>query len=111
MGYIAEYRWAFGLEDLVLAVGTVGPAVLGINWYEGMYDVHPCGFLHVTGEIAGGHAILCKGVNIKERYFLMHNSWGTGWGLGGNGKISWDEMERLLHEQGEAVIPMTRAVL
>lgn len=111
LGYIEEYRWAFGLDDLILAVGHCGPAVLGLNWYEGMFDVSPCGFVHVTGELSGGHAILCNGVNVKERSFTLHNSWGKNWGTGGDAKITWAEMDRLLHEQGEAVIPMRRKVL
>jgi hypothetical protein len=108
LGYIQEYRWAFGLEDLVMAVGYKGPAILGIPWYEGMFDVHSCGQLHVMGAVMGGHAILCKGVSVKNKTFTLHNSWGTSWGLGGDALISWDEMERLLHEGGEAVIPLSR---
>lgn len=108
LGYISEYRWAFGLEDLILAVGRCGPAVLGVNWYEGMFEPHSCGYLHVTGEIAGGHAILCKGVNIKAKYFVLHNSWGTSWGNNGDAKISFEEMEYLLNEDGEACIPLKR---
>jgi len=110
LGFIEEYRWAFGLKDLVMAVGYKGPAVLGIAWYEGMFDVHSCGYLHVTGNMVGGHAILCKGVNVRERTFALHNSWGKAWGRGGDALISWDEMERLLHEDGEAVIPLCRGL-
>lgn len=108
LGYIEEYRWAFSLQDLILAVGYCGPAVLGLNWYEGMFEPHSCSYLHKTGSLAGGHAILCKGVNVKERTFLLHNSWGPSWGNKGCAKISWDEMEALLYEQGEAVIPTKR---
>jgi hypothetical protein len=108
LGYIEGYRWCFGLDDLVMAVGYKGPAVLGVAWYEGMFDVMPCGHIHVTGQAAGGHAILCKGVSVKNRTFTLHNSWGTGWGNGGDALITWDEMDRLLHEQGEAVVPMFR---
>jgi hypothetical protein len=111
LGYVTEYRWAFGLEDLVLAVGHCGPAVLGIPWYDGMFDMASCGYLHVTGQVAGGHAILCNGVNVKKKTFNLHNSWGPGWGHGGDATVSWDEMDRLLHEDGEAVIPMGRKVL
>jgi hypothetical protein len=110
MGYIQEYRWAFGLEDLVLAVGYKGPAILGLNWYEGMFEPWSCGHLHVQGGLAGGHAILCKGVSVTHRTFTLHNSWGNGWGNGGDALISWDEMNRLLHEQGESVIPLRRSV-
>ena len=98
------------LNDLVMAVGYKGPAVLGIPWYEGMFNVMPCGHIHVTGQVAGGHAILCKGVNVKNRTFTLHNSWGPGWGNNGSALISWDEMDRLLHEQGEAVIPVGRSM-
>jgi len=108
LGYIESYRWAFGLNDLVMAVGYAGPAVLGVPWYEGMFDVLPCGHVHVTGQVAGGHAILCKGVDVKRRTFTLHNSWGSAWGTGGDALISWDEMQRLLNERGEAVIPMGR---
>jgi len=110
LGYILEYRWAFGLKDLVMAVGHLGPAVLGLSWYEEMFDVKPCGHLHVGGDIAGGHAILCKGVNVEGRYFVLHNSWGPSWGRNGDARISWEEMERLLDESGEAVVPTTRSV-
>jgi hypothetical protein len=110
LGYVKEYRWAFGLNDLVLALGYTGPAVLGIPWYEGMFDVHGCGFIHVSGQVAGGHAILCKGVNVKKKTLTLHNSWGSSWGTNGDCLISWSDMDRLLHEQGEAVIPTVRAV-
>ena len=109
LGYILEYRWAFSIEDLALAVGHVGPAVLGIPWYDGMFNVRSCGHIHVDGQLAGGHAILCNGVSIKNRTFTLHNSWGPSWGNNGTCKISWDELESLLNEDGEACIPVTRA--
>lgn len=110
LGYIEEYRWAFGLQDLILAVGHLGPAVLGVPWYEGMFAPAPCQHIHVHGAVVGGHAILCNGVNVKKRTFTLHNSWGKSWGTQGEAQISWDEMDRLLHEEGEAVIPLKRKV-
>lgn len=109
MGYVKEYRWAFGLEDLILAVSHLGPAILGLNWYEGMFDVHSCGFIHPFGALAGGHAILCQGVNVRRKLFVLHNSWGRSWGNRGRCLISWDDMDKLLHESGEAVIPLSRS--
>lgn len=106
--YMKEYRWAFGLEDLILAVGYAGPAVLGINWYSGMLQVDEHGFIHPTGSVAGGHAILCYGVNIPGRYFKLHNSWGAEWGKNGDCYLSFEDMDRLLHEQGEACVPVGR---
>lgn len=108
LGYIGEYRWSFALDDLVLAVGHLGPAILGLVWYDSMFEPHSCGYLHVAGKPSGGHAILCRGVNVTERYFVLHNSWGRKWGRDGTAKVSFDEMERLLAEEGEAVVPLVR---
>lgn len=109
LGYIREYRWAFSLDDLILAVGHTGPAVLGIDWLEGMFDTNSNGFIEAYGEVTGGHAILCKGVNLKGQYFTLHNSWGPSWGNGGDAKISFDDLDYLLNSGGEACIPVTRA--
>jgi len=103
-GHVKEYRWAFGVEDLKLTLGYVGPAVLGINWYEGMQDPDARGVIRVSGEIAGGHAILCNGFNVKTGMFRLHNSWGRDWSVGGECFISEADMARLLKEDGEACI-------
>lgn len=108
LGYFVEYRWAFSLTDLALAVGYKGPAVLGINWYQGMFSPDSEGYLHVTGDIGGGHAILCNGVDVKKKRFRVHNSWGQDWGMGGDAFISFDDMERLLNESGDACVPVKR---
>lgn len=117
-GWFSEYRWAFGVDDLTLAVGYRGPAVLGVNWYSGMFRTDTNGFIHVRGEIVGGHAILCmavkiirngdRSVNDDKSYFVLHNSWGQDWGVNGRAKISINDMRRLLAERGEACIPVRR---
>ncbi|HUW00906.1 MAG TPA: hypothetical protein VMW08_01015 [Acidimicrobiales bacterium] len=107
-GHLKEYRWAFGLEDLILAVGYHGPALIGVNWYEGMFDTDRDGFIHHSGLIAGGHCTLVHSVNVPGEFFRIHNSWGPEWGVGGDAKISWVDMGRLLAEDGEACIPTVR---
>lgn len=109
LGYIEEYRWAMSVKDLALAIGNVGPAILGVRWYEGMFKPAACGMLHPTGEIVGGHAILCRGYNAKKRTFLVHNSWGKNWGDEGTARIHWDDMQTLLAKNGDACIPTRRA--
>lgn len=107
-GYIKEYRWAFGLRDTLLSIGYKGPVVLGVNWYEGMFRPDENGFLHPTGMLAGGHAIMAKGISVKGEYVLLHNSWGSGWGLNGDAKLNFADLERLLYERGEACVPVVR---
>lgn len=108
LGFIQEYRWAFGLQDLLDALSHFGPAVLGVNWYEGMSNPDADGYIRPTGQQTGGHCIVAIGVNVEERYVLLHNSWGTGWGENGRCKISWDDLATLLEQGGEACIPVTR---
>lgn len=107
-GYFKEYRWAFGIDDVVLALGYHGPVVLGINWYTGMQDVDANGFIHVTGRRAGGHAIAATGVSIPGNAVRLSNSWGSEWGVAGNCMISIPDLTRLLKEQGEACVPVMR---
>lgn len=107
-GFLDEYRWAFSVNDLILAVGYKGPAVLGIPWYDGMFSPDNEGIIRPTGQVAGGHAILCNGVSLKRSLFRLHNSWGQWWGLNGDAFISFDDMAKLLGERGEACIPVKR---
>lgn len=121
---IEEYRWAFGIEDLVRALGYKGPAVLGVQWWSGMFTTDANGFIKPVGQIAGGHAILARGVKIvkidkskpatwdnvdmDKSYIILRNSWGQDWGLAGDARISLRDMDTILQANGEACIPVHR---
>lgn len=106
-GLLKEYRWAFSLDELILAVGYRGPAVLGIPWYDSMYRADG-GVVRVSGRQVGGHCILARGVSVKTQTVLLRNSWGPRWGNGGDARISFADLDRLLNEGGEACIPTFR---
>src|SRR5690349_17955050 len=108
--YIKSYRWAFGLRDVALAVAHVAPVVIGINWYEGMYEPDSAGYLHKSGELVGGHCTLILGVvivpltgisqpttlaqvDMNKSYAIIHNSWGKSWGVNGRAKISFADLD------------------
>jgi hypothetical protein len=97
-----NYRWGFSLEDLILGVGYNGPAVMGLDWMTGMMNTNSKGFISATGQVEGGHCILCRAVNIKGKFFTLRNSWGDDWGKGGDCYIPFDDMEYLLNHQGES---------
>lgn len=107
--YLDEFRWGFSLNDLILTLGYHGPVVLGLNWYTGMMNTDADGRIHVTGQIEGGHCVLADSVRVAARTISGPNSWGYDWGLSGRWTISFDDMERLLGEQGEQCIPVRRA--
>lgn len=105
LGYYSAYRWALSEEEMFIAVGNKGPAVIGVNWYSGMEDPDSSGFIHVDGQIMGGHCTLVYGVDVESGFYRIWNSWGESWGQDGTCKISRADMARLLQEDGECVLP------
>lgn len=107
-GYMSEYRWAFGLNQLLLALSYQGPVVLGLNWYGGMMDTDSNGYIHHAGDLLGGHAIIAIAVHTKTKRVVLQNSWGSGWGVNGRCYITWDELGSLLQQDGECCVPVLR---
>lgn len=108
-GWYKAFRWAFGEDDLALSIGHCGPAVLGIQWREGMSNPDNDGFIYPTGEVVGGHAILCNGYFSSTDIYRLHNSWGASWGVDGECFIHAADLKKLLKDHGEACIPVVRS--
>jgi hypothetical protein len=107
---ISSYSWAFSLDDVVDGIIARGPVVLGIPWYESMYEA-PRGRVVVSGKEVGGHCILAVGYRRSSEKFggresvILQNSWGPSWGESGLAEISLDDLSALLRKQGEACLP------
>lgn len=104
LGFISEYNWAWDLETLVQSILTVGPVVVGTHWYSDMFYPNTSGVIKVGGELMGGHAYVINGVNKKTKLLRLKNSWGSTWGRRGHGYISFDDMKRLISENGEVCL-------
>lgn len=104
-GLVSEYRWARTLGDLIYTVLEVGPVVVGTNWYESM-ETPVKGVITIGYDCwsLGGHAWLIDGVDTVKELFRMKNSWGRDWGNNGRALISFDDMERLIKEEGEIAL-------
>lgn len=112
-GHLREYRWAFGADELAVAVSRQGPAVIGIDWHRDMFSPDAAGWIRPTGDVVGGHAILVRGYNVRLRRFLLHNSWGAQWGGRGLAPpgcafISHDDLADLLARWGDCCVPVKR---
>lgn len=107
LGRISSYHWAMTVDEIISALSYAGPVVIGINWYEGMSAPDQGGYLHVTGDVLGGHDIEVDGVNVTRRAVRLHNSWGASWGSNGHAWLSWDDLERLvIGEKGDCCLPV-----
>jgi hypothetical protein len=129
-GFYSSYYWGLSLEEVARGVAYFGPAVLGLDWYEGMLEPDSNGFIHPSGRWVGGHAIVAVGIQVHYKrgvlnwfrrtwndvdldrsYLTLHNSWGPGWGKNGRARLSLSDFNKLLGANGEACFPVrTRKV-
>lgn len=100
---IREWRWNFGLDDTLRTLSKHGAVSIGTVWKEAMFKPDSNGYIRPEGDVAGGHAYRLLGVNAEHRYVIGVNSWGRSWGIGGRFRMTWDTLEQLLGEDGEAV--------
>jgi hypothetical protein len=73
------------------------------NWWCGTYDGNQlewslCGNTGTPNTVVGGHCVLVVGyhdpdTNDPDGYWIVKNSWGTGWGELGFGKIAYGESD------------------
>jgi hypothetical protein len=110
-GLVSQYNWGFDCETVIDHVLTVGPVVMGTNWYDSMFDPDVRGYLNIDGRIAGGHAWLILGADRERKNpdgtvgaVRMLNSWGRGWGQAGRAYLTFAAIDRLLSEDGEAAV-------
>jgi hypothetical protein len=123
-GHFQEYRWSFGIDDLVIGLSHAGPAVLGLAWFQSNYTPDDQHMIRPGGVQVGGHAILARGVQIvakpgrrvetmddvdrKRSRIILLNSWGGDWGLRGECFVTLADMADWLDADGEAVFFMQR---
>lgn len=100
---IKQYLWAKNVHEVLHYLYTTSPVVIGINWYADMMNPDQNGFLSVSGDIDGGHAILVRALDLVGGFVTLRNSWGS-WGFNGTGDayLKIEDLDRLLKEDGEA---------
>ena len=107
-GYIKSYYWAYDVDTLAYALLELGPVVVGTYWYNNMFYPESNGMIRIGGGVAGGHAYMINGVNMKKKLFRIKNSWGTEWGIGGQAYITFADLDRLIRQQGEVCLAVER---
>jgi hypothetical protein len=98
---LTTYAFAKDVATAEAWVRTKGPIVIGSDWLNAMFNPVN-GYVFPTGGLAGGHCYLWNGVLESEGAYLFTNSWGAGWGLGGQFKMKVGDFTTLFLNQGEA---------
>lgn len=101
--YSPRYEWAFQADVVAAYILTVGPLVLGTDWYSGMMEPDSKGLIHVKGYSEGGHGYVACGCNNKSKLIRIINSWGD-WGENGRAWMTFDDLQKLLDARGEACV-------
>lgn len=99
---ISSYQHTFTLTDCLKALSKY-PVIIGINWYEDMFNPDPDGRVHISGALAGGHEIEAFKVDVTNQRVWFWNSWDK-WGIQGMFYLSWTDLSILLAQQGDVVV-------
>jgi hypothetical protein len=104
MGYIESFHWAFTVDEVIRWLQFGGPLVLGTDWFRSMFETDDEGILRVDERsgLAGGHAYVLNGYDVKRGLFDGINSWGPDWGNKGRFDIPAEGLRLLLERAGEA---------
>lgn len=68
------------VDTIKNALNTNGPLVTTMAVYNDFFSYTGGVYTHVTGTLAGYHAVLIIGYDDTGHFFIVKNSWGSGWG-------------------------------
>jgi len=90
--YYAAGATTFAADDLESAmydIMTNGPLETAFSVYEDFEEYTGGIYQHTYGEYLGGHAVMVVGWGEENgvKYWIVQNSWGTGWGEDGYFRI------------------------
>lgn len=97
---VESYHRIRGLYEMLTCLAEGYPFVFGFTVYESIYSprVRKTGVINLPGseEMAiGGHAVMAVGYDRKAKRFIVRNSWGGDWGMGGYCTMPFRYLESL----------------
>lgn len=117
LGAIDRWEWGWDANTIADHVLEVAPVCMGTNWHREMFTPDRWGYVWPQGPVDGGHEWLARGVDRARKNpdkttgaFRGQNSWGPNWGDKGCFWVTFDAMQQLVDDQGEAGIGFERRV-
>jgi len=101
------------VATLKAALVTYGPLVTTMMVYSDFMYYSSGVYAYTSGSLEGGHAVILVGYDDGGQYFIVKNSWGTGWGESGYFRIAYSELkskvlfgeETIYYAAGESPTP------
>lgn len=103
LGFIEKFWWLESAEQARVYLTNVAPVWFASYWYSGMNAPDANGFVWPNGRRLGGHAYCLDEIVWSGRYVWLLNSWGLGWGHRARVKLTFEAMDQLYSEWGEAL--------
>lgn len=91
--------------NAVKAALAKGPLVTTLTVYEDFMYYTSGVYKHVTGDVAGGHAVSIVGYNDTDQAWIVRNSWGTGWGMNGFIEVAYSDISGVSDETWQFTVP------
>ena len=79
------------ISDVQEALIEFGPLVTTFTVYSDFFAYNSGIYEHVSGGVAGGHAVAIVGYDNVNEYWICKNSWGKNWGENGFFRIKYGE--------------------
>jgi len=104
------------IDELISAMQVVS-CMVGVDWYDKMFEPTQTGELVIGGKIAGGHQLHAIQVNLELKRIWFRNSWGSTYGLsrgdevGGYVYMSFGTLQKLVNAGGEIDCPASPPVV
>jgi hypothetical protein len=85
---------SISVANIKSAIYNYGPVLCDMQEYLDFWTFTGSGVYHYDGSSSkvGGHTVLVVGYDDTGQYFIIKNSWGTGWGDSGFGKVGYDQV-------------------
>ena len=90
---VGKYQDVGSVEDTKKWLDAVGPVIAGFDVYSDFFAYGGPEVYHKTANAtpSGLHFPLIVGFDDSQQCWIVRNSWGTGWGMGGYGLIGYGE--------------------
>lgn len=109
-GRIKSYHWSTNVQDTADYLLGQGPVVIGVNWTQAMFTPDNSNVIRYQGPPVGGHCVLLFAVDAVRALVRLYNSWGAAWADKGRAYLPFEDLDRLLKDQGEACAALEQKV-